>query len=245
MKQIIAIISAALGLGAAWAQPQMPIHYGNSLGLPLIPQVAPSSVASTPSAAAPAVGTRKSKPVAVPKAETEKASLSGGVTMASYYEAQGLIRVRVTTSTLYPDPALRKLALAGAQHVQRDVALSCGKLCKMVKGPAPEVLSTGQIQFDMFLEGLDRKVSAADMVQLVKSLPLAASTAAEKAAYLPVLAANVPVAVPAAVPTPAAPPVPPAVAERAPMVIQFGAATASASNRATQTSGTSSLTITP
>jgi hypothetical protein len=247
MKQFIVILTCALGLGSVFGQAEMPLSHSNSLGLPLIPQ-APVSAAPKGTPTAASAPSRKGVPVTVTKPDP-KASLSGPVSMASYYEPEGIIRVRVTTGTRYPAGEARKTALAGAVFMQRDVVQSCGKLCKALAAPAPVALETGQIQIDLLVQGLDRKLSGPDMINMVKGLPLTASTAEEKATLAPAVAVSVnkiTVAAPdvPATTTPGAASAQAAPAS-APIVIPLGAAVVSASNRATRTSGTSSLTITP
>jgi hypothetical protein len=102
------------------------------------------------------------------------------------------------------------------------------------------------LQIDLLIQGLDRKVTGPDMINMVKGLPLAASTAEEKAAMAAPVAVNVnkiTVAV-APVATPSAAVIEPAPAAE-PIVIPLGAAVVSASNRATRTSGTTSLIVNP
>jgi hypothetical protein len=247
MKQFIVILMGALSLGSAFGQTEMPLSHGNTLGLPLVPQV-PVKIAPKGTSSAVTTPARKSAPVVSVKPDP-KASLSGPVSMASYYEPEGVIRVRVTTGTRYPAGEARKTALAGALLMQRDVVQSCGKLCKSMAMPAPVAMETGQLQIDLLIQGLNRKLSGPDMIQMVKGLPLAESTDEEKAALAPPVVVNVSkiaAAAPVTTTTSAATPAEPAPASaNAPMVIQVGPAVASASNRETRTSGTSSLIVTP
>jgi hypothetical protein len=236
MKQFISIVLCALGLCTAYGQAEMPLSHSNSLGLPLIPQV---PVAATPKGAS-AAGTapsRKSVPVAKPD---PKSSLSGPVAMASYYEPEGVVRVRVTTGNSYAVGDARKTALAGALLMQRDVALSCGKRCKTLPAPAPAALASGQIQIDLLIQGLDRKLSGPDMIQMVKGLPLPESTDEEKMALVSAAVVSVNKV---AVESPATAPTQTPTAANAPILIPLGAAVVSASNRETRTSGTPSLLI--
>ena len=255
MKQFILIMGCLLGLSAAMAQTEMPLSHSNSLGLPLVPQApvhaAPKGV-GTGTATAATVPARKGVVVVQSKPDP-KASLSGPVSMASFYEPEGVIRVRVTTGTRYAAGDARKNALAAALLIQRDVAISCGKRCKALPAPAPVALENGEVQLDLLIQGLDRKISGQDMVQMVKGQPLAETTAQDTAAAVPAASLSVnkivvsdPVApTPSATPTATPTATPAAAAPSAPMAIPLGAAVVSATNRATRTSGTSSFSLTP
>lgn len=161
----------------------------NVLGLPAVPQ--------TPQV--PQGSASGAKPGALPTTPIDtdaKAAISGNIKLASFYQ-EGLVTVRVVTDRTYVGSAPRAQALQAARLVQRDIRLSCGKLCKPGLMPAPTLLPDNTLSFDLVLNGYAGILSTADMVNLVSAKPISPGA---KAVPAPVSAS-----VAAATPTIAAP----------------------------------------
>lgn len=221
MKKFLFTLALCCALATALAQPG-----ANVLGLPAVPQnKAPSEVApATPGAssaakpgAKPSVNPSASAPNAGASAPGSQATndsalksvLSGGVTMASSY-GNTTTSVRVTTANTYPSAALAAQAIAAARLVQRDLKLSCGKLCKPGPMAAPQVLKDGTLQFDMVIDGYQGPLSSEDMLSMMMAKPLPVPAAVRPATQVPPPAAA-PVS-PPAVAKPTAPAAPDAAA---------------------------------
>jgi hypothetical protein len=179
------------------AQPE-----ANVLGLPAVPQIkAPSEVAPSATPGTPSAGKPGAKPSANPGASAPKAGasapvnqatndsalksvLSGGVTMASSYNST-TTTVRVTTANTYPGAVLAAQAIQAARLVQRDLKLSCGKLCKPAPMAAPQILKDGTLQFDMVIDGYQGQLSNEDMLSMMMAKPLPVPAAPKPVAPVP------------------------------------------------------------
>lgn len=175
------------------AQPE-----SNVLGLPAVPQikapseVAPSATPGTPSAGKPGATLGASAPKAGASAPVNQAAndsaiksvLSGGVTMASSYN-NTTTTVRVTTANTYPGAVLAAQAIQAARLVQRDLKLSCGKLCKPAPMAAPQILKDGTLQFDMVIDGYQGQLSNDDMLSMMMAKPLPVPAAPKPVAPVP------------------------------------------------------------
>lgn len=139
----------------------------NVLGLPAVPQVPqpPAAAGASGPAAKPAAAS------AVSDAQI-KSALSGNMSLASFYQPD-LVTVRVTTAKAYLGEVPRVQALQAARLVQRDIRLSCGKLCKPGPMPAPTLQANNTLIFDLVLSGYAGKISTADMVNLISAKPIA------------------------------------------------------------------------
>ena len=166
----------------------------NVLGLPAVPQ-------STASGAKP--GALPTKPIDA----DAKAAISGNIKLASFYQ-EGLVTVRVGTDKTYLGSAPRAQALQAARLVQRDIRLSCGKLCKPGLMPAPTLLPDNTLSFDLVLSGYAGILSTADMVNLVSAKPISPGAKAVPAPVSASVAAPTPTAAvqPSDVPASAATP---------------------------------------
>jgi hypothetical protein len=151
----------------------------NILGLPAVPQAPQAAASGTPSA----------KPGTVPVAPSDaeiKAAISGSIKLASFYQ-EGLVIVRVETVKTYIGGVQRAQALQAARLVQRDVRLSCGKLCKPAPMPSPTLLANNTLSFDMVISGYSGTISTADMVNLVSAKPISPGGKPAPVAATPVL----------------------------------------------------------
>ena len=141
----------------------------NILGLPAVPQQ-PQPQPPQPSQApgsAPAASRPGSAPVQPTNAEI-KSAISGSIKLASFYQ-EGLTTVRIVTDKTYVGTGPRAQALQAARLVQRDLRLSCGKLCKPAPMPAPTLLANNTLSFDLILSGYAGILSTTDMVNLVSA----------------------------------------------------------------------------
>jgi hypothetical protein len=154
--------------GVLTALPAVAQNDNNVLGLPAVPQ-------NTASGATPG----KSAPGLAMNDNDIKGILNGGVTMASSYEGS-VAKVLVTTNAKYTK-AQHKQVLQAAQLVQRDVAVSCGKLCKPARMPPAKLAATGQAVFDLWIDGLGRVLSSDDMKAMLMGQPLAPNPPASAA----------------------------------------------------------------
>ena len=136
----------------------------NVLGLPAVPQTPPAPQAS-------ASGAKAGAPPGAPSDADIKSVLSGNIKLASYYQAD-LVTVRIATDKTYLGSAQRGQALQAARLVQRDVRLSCGKLCKPGPMPTPKLLADNTLSFDLVLSGYAGIISTVDMVNLISAKPI-------------------------------------------------------------------------
>ena len=167
----------------------------NVLGLPAVPQ--------TPQM--PQTAASGAKPGPVPGAPLDadtKSAISGNIKLASFYQ-EGLVTVRVATDKAYVGSAPRAQALQAARLVQRDIRLSCGKLCKPGLMPAPTLLPDNTLSFDLVLSGYAGILSTADMVNLVSAKPISPGAKAVPAPVSASVAAATPTAAVPASDTPA------------------------------------------
>ena len=134
----------------------------NILGLPAVPQQAqqPQAPGSSPVVAKPG-----NAPVQPTDADI-KSAISGNIQLASFYQG-GLVTVRIVTDKTYIGSVPRAQALQAARLAQRDVRLSCGKLCKPAPMPAPTLLANHTLSFDLVVSGYAGILSTTDMVNLV------------------------------------------------------------------------------
>ena len=139
----------------------------NVLGLPAVPQGATSAASGAKGATAPA------KPLEI----EDKSLISGPMELASFYRP-GEVTVRVVTQKTFAGPELRAKALKAARLVQRDISLSCGKLCTPGLMPAPVLLSDNRLTFNLVLAGYIGQISSPDMINLVTAQPISPSTQA-------------------------------------------------------------------
>ncbi len=229
MQKILFTLVVCSASASLLAQPE-----ANVLGLPAVPQVkapseaVPSGTPGASSAAKPGAQTSVNPSASAPKAGASapvnqaandsalKSVLSGGITMASSY-GNTTTTVRVTTANTYPSAALAAQAIAAARLVQRDLKLSCGKLCKPAPMPAPQILKDGTLQFDMVIDGYQGPLSNDDMLSMMMAKPLPVPAAAKLAAPQPPAAAAAakPAASPQSAPSPAKPAAPAAAADTA------------------------------
>ena len=156
----------------------------NVLGLPAVPQTL-----TIPQSAASGVkpGVLPAKPIDA----DAKAAISGNIKLASFYQ-KGLVTVRVGTDKTYLGSAPRAQALQAARLVQRDIRLSCGKLCKPGLMPAPTLLPDNTLSFDLVLSGYAGILSTADMVNLVSAKPISPGAKAVRAPVSASVAAATP-----------------------------------------------------
>lgn len=132
----------------------------NLLGLPVTPQTTASGTKVVPVPQGPLI-----------RDVNSKAILSGGMQMASSYAGK-LSTVRVTTLKAFTTPQDKTDALAAARLMQRDVSLSCGKLCKSGPMPEPKILPDGKVQFDLVIDGFARVLQSDDMINMIKGIPI-------------------------------------------------------------------------
>lgn len=172
----------------------------NVLGLPAVPQTPqlPQTAAS---------GAKSGSVPGTPPDADFKSAISGNIKLASFYQA-GLVTVRVGTSKTYLGSAPRAQALQAARLVQRDIRLSCGKLCKPGPMPTPTLLPDNTLSFDLVLSGYAGILSTADMVNLVSAKPISPGAKAVPAPVSASVAAPTPTAAvqPSDVPASAATP---------------------------------------
>ncbi len=172
-------------------------YSNNILGLPAIPQN-PQPAAS---------GAPAPRPVPAPGLPTEaeiKSVLSGSIKLASFYQ-EGLATVRIATEKTYADAPARALALRAARLVQRDVRLSCGKLCKPAPMPAPKIQADNTLSFDIVISGYTGTLSTADMINLVSTKAIGPGTKPAPAQVAPAAAASAAAASGVAVPAASTP----------------------------------------
>ena len=148
-------------------------YSNNILGLPAVPQ--------NPRPAGSGALAPKPVPATVLPTEAEiKSVLSGSIKLVSFYQ-EGLVTVRVATEKTYADPAARALALQAARLVQRDVRMSCGKLCRPALMPAPKMQADYTLSFDIVISGYTGTLSTADMINLVSTKAIGPGTKAAPA----------------------------------------------------------------
>ena len=171
----------------------------NVLGLPAVPQGATSAASGAKGATAPA------KPLEI----EDKSLISGPMELASFYRP-GEVTVRVVTQKTFAGPELRAKALKAARLVQRDISLSCGKLCTPGLMPAPALLPDNRLTFNLVLTGYVGLISSPDMINLVTAQPISPGTKAASSgapaqpaalAAVPSSPANTPASTPANKPT--------------------------------------------
>jgi hypothetical protein len=179
-------LSVALCAGLASAQEV------NVLGLPAVPQnrAAPAGTASAPggkaSTAASSAKGAASQPRVVAMTDNDiKGILNGGVAMASFYDGS-IARVRVTSNAQY-SASQRKQVLHATRLVQRDVAVACGKQCKSARMVPAQFLPSGQVIFDLEIDGLGRTLSGDDMKAMLmgQPMPVVAKPASAASAAVP------------------------------------------------------------
>ena len=179
MKALLAGFLALAWVGAVWAQV-------NLLELPPpVPNAAKQGASSAVGVAQPQPGTTA--------VGVSKSILNGPVALAVVEIKDELQRVSVKFTKVLA-PGERGAMLDAARAVQRDVVLSCQRMCKAGRMPAPTISKESKLEFDMVVLGLKRPLTVPDMIALLSAKPLAKL---EPAAVAP--------AVPAAVP-PAGPP---------------------------------------
>ena len=224
---------AAAALLVASYSPMLQAQGSNNiLGLPAVPQTVPASpglkasqatgsrAASSPPASAPTA-----LPVRPPDADI-KSAISGSIKLASSYQP-GQVTVRIVTDKTYVGNELRAQALQAARLVQRDIRLSCGKLCKPGVMPEPKLLADNTLSFDLILGGYAGLLSTADMINLVNARAISPGSQTPPAPAVPAPAVPAPAAVPGSSPSPisAAPVLPAASASSAPSSATTGAPT--------------------
>ena len=173
-----AIVAFCLVFGFAAASVAQ--NSDNILGLPAVPQLPQTPASST--------SPKPGKAAVQPDEAALKSALSGNIKLASSYQ-DNLITVRVATDKTYVGSALRAQALQAARLVQRDVRLSCGKLCKPAPMPAPTLLADNTLSFDLVISGYAGILSTADMVNLVSAKAIGKGA---KPAAAPATAASYP-----------------------------------------------------
>ena len=192
--RVVLTVCVALGIAVtAHAQSS-----NNILGLPAVPQQLqqPQQMPQMPQA--PGSGAVALRPVNAPVQPTEadvKSAISGNIKLASFYQ-EGLITVRVVTDKTYVGSGPRAQALQAARLIQRDVRLSCGKLCRPAPMPVPTLLANNTLGFDLMLSGYAGILSTVDMVNLLSAKAISPGTKPVTAPVAPVAAAAAP-AVPA------------------------------------------------
>ena len=190
--RVVSTVCVALGIAfTAHAQSS-----NNILGLPAVPQQ--PQMPQMPQA--PGSGAVALRPVNAPVQPTGadvKSAISGNIKLASFYQ-EGLITVRVVTDKTYVGSGPRAQALQAARLVQRDVRLSCGKLCRPAPMPVPTLLANNTLGFDLVLSGYAGNLSTVDMVNLLSAKAISPGTKPVAAPVAPVAAAAAP-ATPASV----------------------------------------------
>jgi hypothetical protein len=162
------VTCALMGAGclvpvAVWAQ-----GTGLSQFLPPVPPLTmPSAPAKPGIKGAAKAGT--SEPV--PSGPVNKSVLNGQVIMKLVIEPNGVQRVQIVTGRPYA-PVDQFTALDAARAVQRDLVLSCGKLCKPAKMTPPAINKDGFLNFDMAIQGLPYGLSTQDISLMLQASPL-------------------------------------------------------------------------
>ena len=215
--QVVMTLCFALGF-VVMAQAQ---SSNNILGLPAVPQQAqpPQAPGSSP------IVSRPGNAAVQPTDADVKSAISGNIKLASFYQ-EGLVTVRLVTDKTYVGSGPRAQALQAARLVQRDVRLSCSRLCKSGPMPAPTLLADNTLSFDLVLSGYAGTLTTTDMINLAsakaispgaKAVVAPAASAVSRAvrsgasspAALAALASPVISAVPAAAASPTSAPVAP------------------------------------
>ena len=153
-----------------------------------LPPVPPLTM---PSAPVKAGGKAPGKPVAAdpaPNGPVNKGVLNGQVVMKLLVEPNGVQRVQIVTGRPYA-PVDQFAALDAARAVQRDVGLSCGKLCKPAKMTPPAINKDGFLSFDMAVQGLPFGLSTQDISLLLQASPLVGREPAKAAGAAPAASA--------------------------------------------------------
>ena len=136
-----------------------------------LPPVPPLTMPSAP-AKPGAKGVAKSAGAeAAPTGPVNKSILNGQVTMKLVLEPNAVQRVQIVTGRPFA-PADQFAALDAARAVQRDIPLSCGKLCKAGKMTPPSINKDGFLSFDMAIQGLPYGLSTQDIALLLQANPL-------------------------------------------------------------------------
>ena len=161
------VSSLIFGLGFGFALSANAQDNNNVLGLPAVPQSSTSAASGAKGSTAP------SKPLEL----DDKSLISGQMELASFYKTDGVI-VRVITQKTFVGTELRAKALKAARSVQRDISLSCGKLCTPGLMPAPALLPDNRLTFNLVLTGYVGLISSPDMINLVTAQPISPGTKA-------------------------------------------------------------------
>lgn len=132
----------------------------NVLGLPAVPQNKNATNASGGAGG-------KAPPVAA-----NPRDLLAGELGLQHSALDGLGRLIVTTKATFATAGAKSSATDAARQVQRELSAACGKQCKPEKMPAPIILPSGQLQFELAFRPLYQHLSQAQFIAAIQSKPL-------------------------------------------------------------------------
>lgn len=160
----------AAGLAAAFLWPVAVPAQGTGLSQ-FLPPVPPLTMPSAPVKPGAKGAAKASAAEPVPSGPVNKSILNGQVTMKLVVEPNAVQRVQIVTGRPFA-PVDQFAALDAARAVQRDIPLSCGKLCKPARMTPPSINKDGFLSFDMAIQGLPYGLSTQDIALLLQANPL-------------------------------------------------------------------------
>jgi hypothetical protein len=137
----------------------------NVLGLPVVPQPKPGSAP----AAVPAAKTNTA-PAPTPPTDADRSAIAGQLGIQHGIQ-NGVARLLFTTQASFTTAGQRSNAVDAARAVQRDLGKSCANQCKPEKMATPQILPSGQLQFELLFKPLHQHLNQTQFVAALQSRP--------------------------------------------------------------------------